>query len=77
MTSHGIHHTEKVPLIAQRLGKPNANIAANWAPVPPDPMSGMEGTHRTDGACATGRAAEDEQDVYLLKQLAFLSRRKV
>jgi hypothetical protein len=41
MTGHGIHHIEKVPLIAQRLGKLSANIAAYWTTVRLGPMSEM------------------------------------
>src|SRR5260370_24321736 len=32
-TGHGINHIEKVLLIAQRLGKLSANIAAYWTTV--------------------------------------------
>ncbi len=41
MTGHGINHIEKVLLIAQRLGKLSANIAACWATVRLGPMSEM------------------------------------
>jgi len=38
---HGIIHIEKVLLIAQRLGKLSANIAAYWTTVRLGPMSEM------------------------------------
>ncbi len=41
MTGHGINHIEKVLLIAQRLGKLSANIAACWTTVRLGPMSEM------------------------------------
>ncbi len=41
MTGHGINHIEKVLLIAQRLGKLSANIAARWTTVLLGPMSEM------------------------------------
>jgi len=41
MTGHGINHIEKVLLIAQRLGKLSANIAAYWTAVRLGPMSEM------------------------------------
>src|SRR6266403_4952388 len=41
MTGHGINHIEKVLLIAQRLGKLSANIAACWTTVRLGPVSEM------------------------------------
>ncbi len=41
MTGHGINHIEKVLLIAQRLGKLSANIAACWTTFRLGPMSEM------------------------------------
>jgi hypothetical protein len=41
MTGHGINRIEKVLLIAQRLGKLSASIAAYWTTVRLGPMSGM------------------------------------
>src|ERR1700730_15933852 len=47
MTAHGIDHIEKVLLIAQRLGKLSANIAAYWTTVRLGPMSALVKVGRT------------------------------
>ena len=50
MIGHGINHIEKVLLIAQRLGKLSANIAAYWTTVRLGPMSEM-GPIATEMGC--------------------------
>src|ERR1700737_1598490 len=47
MTAHGIDHIEKVLLIAQRLGKLSANIAAYWTTVRLGRMSALVKLGRT------------------------------
>ena len=69
MTGHGIHHIEKVPLIAQRLGKLSANIAAYWTTCPARPNV-RDGSWLCENALAEALTTRDFGEVAVFGHLA-------